>query len=734
MKIKLIRFKNFKGSSGSQELTGVDFFIGRNGSGKTTRLQAVALSMVGYIPGKGKKAESVFRFATGDSMAAGLTMENGFSFDRTFEKTTKVNKKQGTSTTSIGESVTVSPGKGEKTDTQKKGRIQEEIGSFPVMLDIDEFLTLSDSKRRDFMYSLSPITTSEWTEEKIAGYLLTELAPPELETNNKELFIVTVDAIKEALEQFPDGYAVSDGLQAMIDWTAIQLSYWKGKEKDSQGAVRQLSDLKNQQEATDRDIVAEKAELDDLNKKLIEAEKKLSQHSERKELYNKKLKKMQELQDQLKAIQEQDADAEAPPDYKALIEQANAEIKMGPDITEAVAEKGKEITSHKTILDRFLAEKNDMEVSRRVILANVQSLREAYSQVENMQGACVIHKDVLCPKDFTGFDGFIQAKEDEAADAVSKLDEQIKILQSGIDKGTEEIKTIRTDIEALKESVNKAKEHNNRVAEKVNALTKSMNDYENGMKRQADRKELLQNELKALQDEPALELEDLALLERQIYGIRARIAELKPSVETKETAKQNLITLQKSLMDNRVSDYKATAFADIAKALGPKGIQGEMVKEILEPLKEEIKANLVLMGKDDVTPYFETESDTGQEIFQFGWFNEKKHQVNFDVLSTGEQLVFLAALLTTIIDRAQPKIKALIIDNVNHLDAVNFQLVLDGVAKLKGKLDNIILAGAVPYDIYSDEWKVWDLSPVIDTGYGIREACESVDTVVAANA
>ena len=90
MKIKLIRFKNFKGSTGSQELTGVDLFVGRNGAGKTTRLQAVALSMVGYIPGKGKKAESVFRFATGDSMSAGLTMENGFSFDRTFEKSTKV--------------------------------------------------------------------------------------------------------------------------------------------------------------------------------------------------------------------------------------------------------------------------------------------------------------------------------------------------------------------------------------------------------------------------------------------------------------------------------------------------------------------------------------------------------------------------------------------------------------------------------------------------------------------
>ena len=712
MKIKLIRFKNFKGSTGSQELTGVDLFVGRNGAGKTTRLQAVALSMVGYIPGKGKKAESVFRFATGDGMSAGLTMENGFSFDRTFEKTTKVNKKQGTSTTSIGESVTVSPGKGEKTDTQKKGRIQEEIGSFPVMLDIDEFLTLSDSKRRDFMYSLSPITTSEWTERKIADYLVRELAPDSLKINNNELFVVTVGAINEAMEQFPEGYAVSDGLQAMIDWTAIQLSYWKGKEKDSQGAVRQLSDLKNQQEATDRDIVAEKAELEDLNKTLIEAEKKLSQHGERKELYNKKLAKMKELQDQLKAIQEQDADTEAPPDYKALIEQANAEIKPVPDVKEAVAAKEAEITVHETASEKLMDTKKELSVDRGVIQSNIKALKESYAKVEELNGLCVLHQDITCPKSFEGFDEFIAHSEKEAAEKIAKLDKGIKTAQAKLDTLKESIKVLRADIEALKESVNKAKEHNNQVAEKVNALTKSMNDYENGMKRQADRKELLQNELKALQDEPALELEDLALLERQIYGIRARVAELKPSVEEKETAKQNLITLQKSLMDNRVSDYKATAFADIAKALGPKGIQGEMVKEILEPLKEEIRANLVLMGKDDVTPYFETESDTGQEIFQFGWLNEKKHQVNFDVLSTGEQLMFLAALLTTIIDRAQPKIKALIIDNVNHLDAVNFQLVLDGVAKLKGKLDNIILAGAVPYEITSDEWAVWDLSPV----------------------
>lgn len=50
--IKTIRTRNIKGNTFDQELTGRDVFVGPNGSGKSTRLQAVQLAMLGYIPGK----------------------------------------------------------------------------------------------------------------------------------------------------------------------------------------------------------------------------------------------------------------------------------------------------------------------------------------------------------------------------------------------------------------------------------------------------------------------------------------------------------------------------------------------------------------------------------------------------------------------------------------------------------------------------------------------------------
>lgn len=72
--INLIRNKNLKGNGFSQELTGLDIFIGPNGSGKSTRLQTVALAMLGYIPGKGKDESDTFQLSSSaGEMTAGAT-------------------------------------------------------------------------------------------------------------------------------------------------------------------------------------------------------------------------------------------------------------------------------------------------------------------------------------------------------------------------------------------------------------------------------------------------------------------------------------------------------------------------------------------------------------------------------------------------------------------------------------------------------------------------------------
>lgn len=53
---------------------GVTYFFGRNGSGKTTILNAIQLGLLGYIPGTNKRVSDIFAHASGSSMVIDLTL------------------------------------------------------------------------------------------------------------------------------------------------------------------------------------------------------------------------------------------------------------------------------------------------------------------------------------------------------------------------------------------------------------------------------------------------------------------------------------------------------------------------------------------------------------------------------------------------------------------------------------------------------------------------------------
>ena len=106
--------------------------------------------------------------------------------------------------------------------------------------------------------------------------------------------------------------------------------------------------------------------------------------------------------------------------------------------------------------------------------------------------------------------------------------------------------------------------------------------------------------------------------------------------------------------------------------------------------------------------YFSTNSDTGKEIFQFGWINKFGDKRNFDALSTGQQMILLIAMLTTFIEKASPACRILAIDNIENLDSGNLKNVLDGLNKLSDKLDNIILAGVIDIG-EANGFTIWNL-------------------------
>jgi exonuclease SbcC len=166
------------------------------------------------------------------------------------------------------------------------------------------------------------------------------------------------------------------------------------------------------------------------------------------------------------------------------------------------------------------------------------------------------------------------------------------------------------------------------------------------------------------------------------------------------------------MIDGVTAGYHADAWKNIAEAVGAKGLQGELVKDALAPLTEAIQAKLTAMDIDKAF-YFQTESDGGKEIFQFGWKAADGERRNFDALSTGEQLLLLIALMVTVIERADPPSKILIIDNAEQLDSENLRRVLHGLTTAGANLDNIVFLGVMDLlDIQpeADGWTVWDLN------------------------
>lgn len=732
--IKSIIMTNIKGQDCEQPLTGRDIIAGPNGSGKTTRIQTLGIAMLGYVPGADKLPAETFKLCSNNkAMTAGLTLDN-LIFSRTFEKTVKENKKTGAQEVKISQEISLSPGMGEGNTTQKETRIMTEIGNFPVMLNFGEFVSMSDTQRRKFIYNLSPVKVDNWDLDKISKYLCDRLLTLDLKTNNPDKYGSTHTAITEVIGSYPKGFDVQAGLVSMIDFAKKKLSYWGEQRDQADGAAKKLSELKNQLSETDRNIAANKSELEEVQKKLTEITVQIAADQEKIKANKKRQDSIDEL---TKAIENLNASqnpwvlTELQTSLLATKEKLAGDGKdykaERDELQKQIDELNQTITENQNSLSELLSDPVEKQASNQ--LAVYKSTLKTISEINPEDPRCIISHAIGCNKDFTAYKTTAAEKMGELEAIIKTNEDKRAELNKGIAELNQKKNKAQSDINQSHIDERQEMSRVQKVREEIVTIENNIKTAESFDSNKADRAKEKQDALDKLNETPIAPVADINAATILQTSYTNRLATLKSTISGQEAAKTTISNQQKSMIDNKSAGYFADAYKFISDALGAKGIQGEIVKSILDPIRIDIQDKFNQLGIPH-SFYFTIESDTGKEVFQFGWAETvedrfdgaKQLYKNFDALSTGEQLLLMSALMITIIERSNPKLKVLAIDNLNDLDEINFPKVMHGLSVIGGNMDNIILAGVVGQylkeslesnklvDQYQG-FKVWDLSP-----------------------
>ena len=150
--ITRIHLKDVKGVSGSFDLGKVTNLIGPNGSGKSAILEGIKIGLTGYTD-LGKLAGKTYQLASGKSMEVSLESAMGRSLARKFERS----------------------GSGAKQTIMLNGEaVPEKDLDLPVCFRYPveaihpaEFLSLSDEKRADYVFSALPEEINSISPEEI---------------------------------------------------------------------------------------------------------------------------------------------------------------------------------------------------------------------------------------------------------------------------------------------------------------------------------------------------------------------------------------------------------------------------------------------------------------------------------------------------------------------------------------------------------------------------------------
>lgn len=634
-RITAVTMENFKGSTGSIPLTGRDFFVGPTGIGKSRILDAITISLLGYHPKQDKKPMALMKaFSSGNPMTVGIECEDGTKLSRTFEE--RGGK--------FSADVDIFPAYQEKGLAAKAARVTDEFGNFPVMFDISEFLLLSNDKQRDFVFKY--LQSVGWDKEKVIEEMRS--------VSDDTKLIDTIFAC------WHPSHDTQTGLGNVIAYLKDQISYLNKRLKETEAAGRQITMIKQQQAQMSLSIIEKlKTEIEEHRARLNELSGELATINENNrqvsQQYNKKCAALAILKSK---IADEDLSDRAAIE-NALKDATNEYADMANEDATEIRKAHDAATTSK-----FSIMKNKMQFERQAM-----DLAKLIESVQKQQ--CPLIKD-KCLQDFT--------------DLITQRKSDIENLKASINEHTVRANILDSQINTLKANL-----------DEIDARRKTWQDMaawigklKDGIKT-IDDAATLESEIQSL---PATQ--DITKLQAEVQTLTLAASSKQTQLTEAEKQKNTLSTLQVTLTDRKNTEESLNTHKALLAALGPKGIQGRIVKESLSPMLEDI--NTLLCQIDPTKQFYvELTDEKDNEVFEFMCRKDSGVVVPVTSMSSGESVIGYTALIAAFIKLGSPKGKYLLIDNMEHISNRGESRFRDnflaGIDRIAEGFDNIILCG-----------------------------------------
>lgn len=675
MKIIGVDIRGLQKANQMFDLTGKDLLLGRLGSGKSTIINAVTISMIGYLPELGKQPGSTMELCDGSKMSVGIVADDPATDKRLLFSRDFLRKEDGS--------------------CSQINNGDDRFSAFPIMFDPLSLLTMSSDKRREFLapFLIEKIDYAELCRLAVLSEVFGQDWLDLLEDVPTAMDKLTKTAGKKPSEfaLLSKWFGKFTDLEGTLKYLNGELSADRSSHKDSESTVKALMEQKNAASSTSARLPSIKAELEGFREKKAELDKEIAASNQNAAIVERRKIKMQQLREKIANIRPQiaglgsiDSDEAEKKQLDARLELFNAEWLAREGVAYPANPKtNEEFSNHKVIRDKLNAERETL---------NGESIR-LLKQLETETSAKAAMPVYKCEK--CGYSNADKKADDtqqksllikirEASDSVSKNMEEAQFHQAEMNRIE---KALGLRIDAIDKINEQLKQIANRQAERI---------------RLASVIEETQHELDGFQKEhqefTVVDTETSAAL---LAGYETSIKNLQREFDEANRMAGLIATIEQKILDEQLAALSIDLLKQSITAV--KRVRNESLNKQAQRITSsanELLSHVYPAMKMDLR----LEDEKGNPKFDFLFELDGKKR-NMKVLSGGETALAMVAFATTIINLINPPIRILPIEGA-EIDDESFEMLLRGCGTLldMGKLDNVIVATCHTPPVIPPDW------------------------------